>query len=314
MLFTATQLKEIGAIKETSARIAVLLFTAALKENPSWQKHFKDNINNPASYENIVKMTGFVDSFIKPHLLDGIEPAARVELFRNIGVKIFKKEIEHLSGASGGALKRNIRIHASRGWLAEFVGYYSDECWTRTSNIIRDNPDTIALIFSDEESGEILGGTLLMPCSVNGKKAIIDRGLSPRSEVTADLSTEDFVRQVVDYEQEIAARLGAEMILVPLRSLEVGLGTNNPDIIQYYEKAFSGRAPVNLDIPNTFNGHDITNGKCVVIREFPLSSPAAAPDAAPAPTAEAISRSISSGRQGTQIYYEHPGQCVEFSG
>jgi hypothetical protein len=72
------------------------------------------------------------------------------------------------------------------------------------------------------------------------------------------------------------------MILVPLRGLEAGLGTNNPDIIQYYQRALGGKRPVNLDTPNTFNGHDITQGKCVVLKDI-----SARPPAVPAATQEA---------------------------
>ena len=71
-----------------------------------------------------------------------------------------------------------------------------------------------------------------MPNSIKGRKVLIDRGLSPRTEVTSRINTNDFVEQVTDYEEKIAKALGAEKILVLLRRLEPGLGTNNPDIQQ----------------------------------------------------------------------------------
>src|SRR3989338_2991694 len=131
---------------------------------------------------------------------------------------------------------------------------------------MRDNPDAIALVFEDDNSKELLGGTLLMPNSAGGRRVLIDRGLSPRTEVTSGLDVEDFVEQVADFEEEIAAALGAEIIVVPLRSLEPGLGSNNPDIIQYYERTIGTRPVIHLDMPNEFNNHDISD-KCVVLRE-----------------------------------------------
>ena len=112
------------------------------------------------------------------------------------------------------------------------------------------------------------GGTLLMPNSAGGKKVLIDRGLSPRTEVTAKVDTKDFIKKVTDFEELIARELGAKAILVPLRKLESGLGTNNPDVIGYYERTLGGEKPVNLDQENTFNGHNITRGKCVVFRDI----------------------------------------------
>gem|GEM_PF-1915431 len=263
-------LSAISGIKDITPVLRTLLFMHSLRENQKWYKHFRRVRGQEAFIVNIKEFVSFVDSFVKPHILGGLEENARKGLLKHASSKIFREEIDRLSGAKG-ELTKKIRITPTRGWLAEFVGYFSDECWTETRNILCDNPDAVVLIFSDEETGDILGGTLLMPNSIEGKKVLIDRGLSPRTSVTAMLSTDDFVSKVADYEEEIARSMGAEKIVVPFRGLEAGLGTNNPDIIQYYERNLSSKNPINLDIPNTFNHHDITKGKCVVFREVAVT-------------------------------------------
>ena len=267
--FRQEHIRAISRIKSASHILQVFLFILAFQENPTWKNHFKRPENQYPSKINITQFVDFVDSFIKPHLLDAMQQKARVLLLKHANSRIFKQEINRLSQKKG-TFKRRVRIYPTRGWIAEFIGYYSNECWTQTGNIIRDNPDTIALVFIDGETGDILGGTLLMPNSVDGKGVLIDRGLSPRTTVTSQLNTEDFVTKVADYEEEIARSLGKEMIIVPSRGLEAGLGTNNPDIIEYYKRTLSSRQPVDLDRDNNFNNHDITTGRCVILREFSL--------------------------------------------
>jgi len=260
----------VSKINMAAPIIRSLLFIYAFKDNESWHNYFKSNAESPPSAEIITQLVSFINSFIKPHLLDELDNDKRKVLLTHLNVKIFKEEIDRLSKGRT-QFTRKIRITATRGWIAEYIGYFSDECWTATRNIMRDNPDTIALIFSDEDTQEILGGTLLMPNSINGKKILIDRGLSPRIEVTSSLNTESFVEQVTDFEERIARKLGANKIVVPLRRLDPGLGTNNPDIIQYYERIAGNNSPIILDTPNTFNDHDITEGKCVIFRKIDLS-------------------------------------------
>ena len=267
--FRQEHIRAISRIKGASRILQSFLFILAFQENPTWKNHFKRPENQYPSEINITQFVDFVDSFIKPHLLDTMQQKARVLLLKHANSKIFKEEINRLSQAKG-TFKRRVHIYPTRGWIAEFIGYYSNECWTQTRNIMRDNPDTIALVFVDDETGNLLGGTLLMPNSVDEKGVLIDRGLSPRTTVTAQLNTEDFVTKIADYEEEIARSLGKEIILVPLRGLEAGLGTNNPDIIEYYKRTLSSRQPVVLDRDNNFNDHGITTGKCVILREFSL--------------------------------------------
>jgi uncharacterized protein (DUF433 family) len=267
--FRQEHIRAISGIKGASPILQFFLFILAFQENSVWKNHFKRPENQQPSEVNIRQFVDFVDSFIKPHLLDAMEQKARVELLKHASSKIFKEEMSRLSQTKR-TFKRRIRIYGTRGWIAEFIGYYSDECWTQTTSIMRDNPDTIALVFVDDETGDLLGGTLLMPNSVDGRGVLIDRGLSPRTAVTTELNVEDFVTKVADYEEEIARSLGKEMILVPLRKLEAGLGTNNPDIIEYYKRILPASHAVNLDRNNSFNNHDITTGRCVILREFAL--------------------------------------------
>ena len=262
-----SHLKAMSKIKNIGTIIRVILFTHALQNNLNWQAYFREHIEEPVSLVNIAKFIEFVDSFIKLHLLENLGQKTREKLLVYTNTKIFREELGRLS-QERTQFTRRIRLVPLRGWVAEFIGYFSDECWTKTLNIMRDNPDTIALVIVDDDTNELLGSALLMPNSVKGEKVLIDRGLSPRTEVTAGLNMDDFVLKVTDYEEKIARVLGATKILVLLRNLEPGLGSNNPDIIQYYERTLKDNPSVNLDTPNTFNDHDITHGRCVVLRNF----------------------------------------------
>jgi hypothetical protein len=117
-----------------------------------------------------------------------------------------------------------------------------------------------------------LGGTYLIPNSVDNKKVLIDRGLNLREEVTDGLDVADFVEKVTDFEMDIAKKLGAGKIVVPLRELKEDVGTNNFAIMSYYDRKAGARLPLTLDIPSNFNKHDITKGSCVVFREIEPSS------------------------------------------
>ncbi|MDP8292915.1 MAG: hypothetical protein P9M04_03795 [Candidatus Orphnella occulta] len=268
-LLNLKHINTIDRINGISHVLRISLFLSAFEKSAVWKKYFEKPANQHVSDINIKEFVNFVDSFAKPHLMGSIKKDLRRLLLGHMNIKIFKEEITRL-GQAGDTFKRRIRIYPARGWIAEFIGYYSDECWTRTRNIMRDNPDAIALVFADDVTGTLLGGTLLMPNSVNGRGVLIDRGLSPRTGVTARLNTEEFVNKVADYEEEIAKSLRKEMIVIPLRSLEDGLGTNNPDIIEHYKRTLSASNPVNFDRKNRFNDHDITKGQCVILREFPL--------------------------------------------
>jgi len=269
-------LNAISKIKNISTVISDILFIHALQDNTSWQAYFRGHISDQVSLVSISKIIEFIDSFIKPHLLDDLGENERRSLITHINIKIFKEELNRF-GQERSQFTRRIRLIPTRGWVAEFIGYFSDECWTQTLDIMRDNPDAIALVMVDDDTNELLGGTLLMPNSIKGEKVIIDRGLSPRTELTADLHVDDFVSRVTDFEEEIARSLGATKILVPLRDLEPGLGSNNPDIIQHYGRTVSGNTPVTFDTRNNFNDHDITTGKCVVLRSFSLLVDSAVP-------------------------------------
>ncbi len=265
LLLEAKHLKAVGKLAQGNALIQEMLITCALASNAMWQQYFDTVVHQEASQQSIRQFVSFVERFIGPHILGTVQATLREEFLRRINLKIFKEEIDRTGEIS--EFRRRIRLTPCRGWLAEFVGYYSDECWTRTRYILRDNPEAIVMILSDEETQDILGGTLLVPNAVNEENTLIDRGLSPRTEVTSNLSMEDFMEQIGRYEEEIARTIDAKSILVPFRQLQPGLGTNNPDVIQYYERVLEGRPALNLDQEDTFNGYDITRKCCVVFRE-----------------------------------------------
>ncbi|NQU99218.1 MAG: HD domain-containing protein, partial [Parcubacteria group bacterium] len=262
------QLKAIYNIKTIIPIVRTMLFIHAFENNSNWKDYFRGNFQEQVSLSVITEIIRFIDNFVVSHLLDGTEIEFRKELMKYVNISIFREELKRVDIEKTGSTQR-IKIYPTRGWLAEFLGYYSDICWTSSTGIIRGNPDMIALVFVDEETSDILGGTLLMPNSVEGRMVLIDRGLSPRNSVTENLDAQNiFVEKVTDYEEKIANSLGAEKIVVPLRKLGIGLGTVNPDIIQYYERVVGDKIPVVLDADSVFNNQDITSEKCVVFREW----------------------------------------------
>jgi hypothetical protein len=268
LLFIDTEaLDALSRIKGARQLFREGLFIHSFINNPAWRNSFNIEEDNELTTESAAMFVEFVDSFLKTHILGGIEDDIKRILIRHVDPETFKQELGRLTGSRTALMKR-IGIYPTRGWIAEYIGYFSDECWTRTPDIMKNNPDTIALIFIDEDNKELLGGTLLMPNYVQGKKVFIDRGLSPRTRITNKLDIGNFMEQVLDYQQKIAVRLGASGILAPLRRLQEGVGTNNPDIIQYYERVFADKPPVDLETTNAFNDHDITRGCCVFVREF----------------------------------------------
>ncbi|MCX5697921.1 MAG: hypothetical protein NTU54_08170, partial [Candidatus Omnitrophica bacterium] len=293
----ALELKELMSIPSVEQPVRLMLFIFALSSNAGWKDYFAHSAPQELTQEAMRQLIVFINSFIKPHLLDGMNDISRRAILKGMSTKQFEDELK-LVDRPPSTFRRRIGMRLTRGWLAEYIGFISDECWTRSTDIMSDKSGMIALVLFDEETNELLGGTLFMSNKVGGKKVLIDRGFSPRIEVTADLDMDNFMQQVTDYEMQVAKALDAEMLLVPLRALELGLGSNNPDVIQYYERTVGQRQPVNLEIPNKFNGHDITNGKCVVLREVRVEG--AATVASPAtntladkPAAAPVPKSIS---------------------
>ena len=77
--------------------LRVMLFISALQNNPAWQEFFRNNIRQPVSAAAISQIIEFVESFIKPHLLDDMAPKARTELLRPVSVRIFQEELARIS-------------------------------------------------------------------------------------------------------------------------------------------------------------------------------------------------------------------------
>ncbi|NCA92106.1 hypothetical protein EOM82_02500 [bacterium] len=263
----APELNVLSDIKPARPLFRQALFMAAFYNNAKWEKYFSLPNVSVLTLDNIIRFVEFTDIFLKQDLLSNADIEVGKALLKHLNPATFKDEINRFNRNSP-CFKKRIGVYPCRGWIAEYIGYYSDMCWVDTPDIIKNNPDVIPLIFVDEDLGEIIGGTLLMFNSIDGEKVMIDRGLSPRVEFTRNISVGDFVEKVLDYEEKIAVSMGAGKIIVPLRMYEEGLGTNNPDIIQYYEKSIKNKQPVDLDEKNIFNSHDITNGRCAVIRNI----------------------------------------------
>jgi hypothetical protein len=261
------ELNALSDIKFARMMFRQALFMAAFYDNAEWKRYFSILDSSVLTPEKAVRLVEFVDDFLKLDLLSDIDYEAKKALLKHLNPATFKDKMARLADKRS-CFKKRIGIYPCRGWLAEYIGYYCDECWVATPDIIRDNPDMIPLVFVDEDYGEIVGGTLLMPNYINGVKVLIDRGLSPRLEFTRNIDVGDFVEKVLDYEEKIAVSMGASKIVVPLRMYEEGLGTNNPDIIQYYERSIEDKSPVDLDEMNRFNRHSIAQGRCAVIRDL----------------------------------------------
>jgi len=274
----AEELAALGKIKDAADIIRHMLLILALLMNDNERSYFRSHAMDPISMEAVNHIIFFADSIIKPHVLNRFEEEKKIFLTKYVNVHMFKKEIELLEQKKGKGFRR-IKIIPTRGWIAEFVGYFAEECWTDTFNVMRDNPNMMALIFVDEDTNELLGGTYLIENHLNGEKdqkeekVIIERGLSPRIDFTSQIIVKSFVDQVMYYIESIARGAEAEKILILLRELEDGLGTNNPDIIDYYEKSVEDMTTVTLYEIVDFNDHDITEDNLVVYREVNLSKP-----------------------------------------
>jgi hypothetical protein len=252
-----------------------MVFIESLNQYPNWRQNIV-NLPESAGIENINQLTEFIDSTITAHVLEDAAFDLAATLSKNLNTSLFKQEADRLSGQKG-SLTRKINIHFSRGWLAEFIGYFSDECWVWAQDIISSNQDMFGLILEDQDTGELLGGSYIIPNSIKGEAVLIDRGFSPRTEVTSQLHIDSLMDEVTAIEEAAAQVLGSKKILVLLRKLQGGLGTNNPDIINYYERITENQETVGLDRSNNFNNHNIQYGVCVVLKEVKSKPSASSP-------------------------------------
>jgi HEAT repeat protein len=280
---TIETITTINSVKTTRPVVRRLLLTYAFYHNTGLSKlleYFRGRRGKELTHETISKLIELVDGFPSEGISNDQQRARA--LFKPIDAKALRDESERIKA---GGFTRRIKIVPTRGWLAEFIGYFSDECWTRTNHTMEDNDNMVALVLVDADTNDLLGGTLLIignAIAGTNEPVLIDRGFSPRKEVTESIVTEDLMRQVLDYEEKIARSLGATKVLVPMRDeSDPGLGSNNPDILDFYKRMFSNQPRVDLRDVNRFNGHDITHGRCAVARDVaPLGKKAESSSAA----------------------------------
>ncbi len=263
-----SQNKDISDVATTTLR--KLLFTRAIGINPEYAT---DPVDLPASLVDarnlpvhaVLRMMEVMQNGVKFETLPTLEltPAETKYLEKSvIDTTAFKEEIKRSQQVSEGAYEE-FTVYPNRSLLTEFSGYYSDACWTRADDIVKNNPNIIGFPFVKEVNGipTIYGGSLLIETKLkSGERAVVIRGINPRENVIRKLSAEDFFERTVDVVEKWAKARGIDYIVAPFGSS--GALSNRPTINSYVSSKYQGTVALGEEV--NFNGYDITNGVLVV--------------------------------------------------
>ncbi|MCX6740714.1 MAG: hypothetical protein NTZ49_05835 [Candidatus Parcubacteria bacterium] len=154
-----------------------------------------------------------------------------------------------------------------------FSGYIADACWAdHYRSILQEFPHFTTLLFvqnpQKEKDFRISGASFLIEAkSAEGEDVMIIRGLNPRENVINQLSTEDFIKELIEYLKPIAKSLKMKKIIIPLTPSGSSM-TNRGAIAGYLGKYLADKPVVNLaSEPKTeFNGYDISSN-CRLLAE-----------------------------------------------
>lgn len=217
-------------------------------------------------YEILIE---FINNTIKQHAIPAFDfdSQQRKYLHKILSSKGLQEEIKRFNQGTGKFV--DFEIIPSRKFLAEFSGYYGDACWTSRTNIMRDNPDMLALAFvirpDDDKTKRLAGSTLLIETTVNNEPALVIRGLNPKQNIITELLAEDFIDKIIEYLTPICKKRGIKKILAPVKNK--GALSNRPNLNDEFEEKYKEKQITTLDKPNDFNGYQIEKS-CVVIAEI----------------------------------------------
>ncbi len=260
-----------------------LLFLQGLLVNDTVAEEFKDRLRSARqiSFANINLFLEFTGNIIKEHVLgdnlqlnDGrlnLQAQMKKDLRRYLTFSAFQDEIK-LMKAKKRTGSINLTVVPTRGVLGELSGYFCDACWTRQSNIMSDNPDTVFLAFienyEDPSNARIVGGTLVIMTATNGQENFVIRGFNPQDQI-ADYY--DMGELFTSFQKDYLDKLpGAEKRLFSVPHPDSGAFSNRPSLRQPVLSRLGGK--VSLDLPNSFNGYNITNNVFHVGGELKASS------------------------------------------
>jgi len=229
------------------------------------------------SLATLTQLYEFVNIIIKEHSLEisNLSEPQKRRVIKNLNINALRQDIENYNRSEAGATK-TITCVPTRGVLAELSGDLADACWTRTRNIMRDNPKMIADIFveniEDPLRTKSIGACLLIETTINGEPAIVLRGINPRQELFDQGGMPlSFLKNYIDdrvvgLAEELAKERGASRALIVGPRPGTGAFSNRPGIrvAETFNQVSTGQ-PVELDETLNFNNYDITT-RCELIR------------------------------------------------
>lgn len=256
----------------TTTIIREIVFARARVDHEDYFSEFmKTSSKDKPRKSDLEKMVEFVNNILKQHVWPTLDlPASHnKKLSKIFNVSELKKEISRLDEMLSGK-KRELLCVPTREMLGEFSGYYANACWNALENIMEKNPAMTAVAFvsnpEDRKHRRLAGATLLIETTVDGKKAMIVRGLNPSQNVIEQLSAENFTEEFIEkYLLPICREKGIDLLLCPLHNHHAL--TNRPSIEEYLKKKYQNTQRVKLDETVNFNGYDITKS-CVVLRDL----------------------------------------------
>jgi hypothetical protein len=274
--------------------LRTLLFSESFKINNTYAEIFKDvfasESSGAISTTNVGNVLEFLGNVVKQHVLaeDGHDPAASLPVDikvkgniknRYLQVKALSDDYLRATKDANDLDKNILTVVPTRGILGELSGYFCDACWTQQYNIMKNNPDMVAFYFvenaGDPLNARIVGGSLLLLTKSGGKEAFVIRGLNPQDKIADNFSSEDLIGGFMKYLDTIPMASGERTYLIP--SPSSGALSNRPAVTRAFSSTVDLKELLSLDIPNRFNGYDITKNVHAIKRRpavVPVSVPA----------------------------------------
>ena len=264
-----------------------LLFLQGFHVNNSFAEEYKDRLQSARqiSFPSINVFLEFTGNIIKEHVLGDnpelddaqlgftIEMKKTLRNYLNFGA--FEDE-RRIMQSKERTKSVELTVVPTRGILGELSGYFSEACWTQQRDIMENNPNMIFLAFvenyNDLLNAKIVGGTLLINTTSNGRQNFVTRGFNPIDSI-ADYY--DMGELFESFQKDYLGSLpGNEARLYSVPDPNSGALTNRPTV----KKVVSERLGKHewLDQFTNFNNYDITRNVYLVqekLQTNPSSSP-----------------------------------------
>lgn len=260
----------------TSPFMRRILFHKAMTNHSGYEQLPLPMQNNSVVYlEGAQFVRDITMNVLKDHVLKGSKKEARKyfgdwmpsaqdfgRLRKILTMNNMVETMQRMEASLEGS-QEEISMIPDRGFVGELSGYYSEACYTRIDQMLKNWPEAVPCKFvinpNDPQKRQIIGGVVL----IEREGHLIVRANNPRDEYLNKLQASSFCEQVYNAAAKIAKRRKLKSVLV---TGVPGTTSNREKINTYVKSQASDEKVVKLESSLNFNGYEIKDG-CYEVRK-----------------------------------------------